>query len=109
VHTPVIEKIEIVRHGSARRAKLYYLRKLTGKATKIKERRGADGEIINEPAYEAPIATAKVSVPEVGQAPTVEEVVAEVAEASLANPEVISEDVTAVATDEAKADAPTKG
>jgi large subunit ribosomal protein L19 len=109
VHTPVIEKIEIVRHGSARRAKLYYLRKLTGKATKIKERRGADGEIINEPAYEAPIASAKVSVPEVGQAPTVEEVVAEVAEASLANPEVISEDVTAVATDEAKADAPTKG
>jgi len=109
VHTPVIEKIEIVRHGSARRAKLYYLRKLTGKATKIKERRGADGEIINEPAYEAPIVTAKVSVPEVGQAPTVEEVVAEVAEASLANPEVISEDVTAVATDEAKADAPTKG
>ena len=57
----------------------------------------------------SPIATAKVSVPEVGQAPTVEEVVAEVAEASLANPEVISEDVTAVATDEAKADAPTKG
>ena len=109
VHTPVIEKIEIVRHGSARRAKLYYLRKLTGKATKIKERRGADGEIINEPAYEALIATAKVSVPEVGQAPTVEEVVAEIAEASLANPEVISEDVTAVATDEAKADAPTKG
>ena len=37
VHTPVIERIEIVRHGSARRAKLYYLRKLTGKATKIKE------------------------------------------------------------------------
>ncbi|HAU02098.1 MAG TPA: 50S ribosomal protein L19, partial [Porticoccaceae bacterium] len=35
VHTPVIERIEIVRHGSARRAKLYYLRKLTGKATKI--------------------------------------------------------------------------
>ena len=43
VHTPVIERIEIVRHGSARRAKLYYLRNLTGKATKIKERRGADG------------------------------------------------------------------
>ena len=43
VHTPVIERIEIVRHGSSRRAKLYYLRKLTGKATKIKERRGADG------------------------------------------------------------------
>jgi large subunit ribosomal protein L19 len=68
VHTPVIEKIEIVRHGSARRAKLYYLRKLTGKATKIKERRGADGEIINEPAYVPPVVSKKVSVPEVGEA-----------------------------------------
>ena len=36
VHTPVIERIEIIRHGSARRAKLYYLRNLRGKATKIK-------------------------------------------------------------------------
>jgi large subunit ribosomal protein L19 len=68
VHTPVIEKIEIVRHGSARRAKLYYLRKLTGKATKIKERRGADGELIVEPAYIPPVETKKVSVPEVGEA-----------------------------------------
>jgi ribosomal protein L19 len=68
VHTPVIERIEIVRHGSARRAKLYYLRKLTGKATKIKERRGADGELIVEPAYVPPVVTKKVSVPEVGEA-----------------------------------------
>ena len=68
VHTPVIERIEIIRHGSARRAKLYYLRKLTGKATKIKERRGADGELIVEPAYVPPVVTKKVSVPEVGEA-----------------------------------------
>ena len=68
VHTPVIERIEIVRHGSARRAKLYYLRKLSGKATKIKERRGADGELIVEPAYIPPVETKKVSVPEVGEA-----------------------------------------
>jgi ribosomal protein L19 len=68
VHTPVIERIEIVRHGSARRAKLYYLRKLSGKATKIKERRGADGELIVEPAYVPPVVTKKVSVPEVGEA-----------------------------------------
>ena len=46
VHTPVIEKIEVVRRGDVRRAKLYYLRDLRGKASKIKERRGADGEII---------------------------------------------------------------
>lgn len=68
VHTPVIERIEIVRHGSARRAKLYYLRKLTGKATKIKERRGADGELIVEPVYVPPVVSKKVSVPEVGEA-----------------------------------------
>ena len=46
VHTPVIEKYELIRHGDVRRAKLYYLRDLRGKASKIKERRGADGEII---------------------------------------------------------------
>jgi large subunit ribosomal protein L19 len=80
VHTPVIEKIEIVRHGSARRAKLYYLRKLTGKATKIKERRGADGEIINEPAYVPPVVSKKVSVPEVGEAAAVVVAAASVAE-----------------------------
>jgi large subunit ribosomal protein L19 len=39
VHTPVIEKIELVTHGDVRRAKLYYLRDLRGKAAKIKERR----------------------------------------------------------------------
>jgi ribosomal protein L19 len=80
VHTPVIEKIEIVRHGSARRAKIYYLRKLTGKATKIKERRGADGEIINEPAYVPPVVSKKVSVPEVGEAAAVVVAAASVAE-----------------------------
>jgi large subunit ribosomal protein L19 len=39
VHTPVIEKIEIVTRGDVRRAKLYYLRDLRGKAAKIKEKR----------------------------------------------------------------------
>jgi len=38
VHTPVIEKIEVVTRGAVRRAKLYYLRDLRGKAAKIKER-----------------------------------------------------------------------
>lgn len=37
VHSPRIDKIEIVRHGKVRRAKLYYLRNLSGKAAKIKE------------------------------------------------------------------------
>jgi large subunit ribosomal protein L19 len=39
VHTPVIEKIELVTRGDVRRAKLYYLRDLRGKAAKIKEKR----------------------------------------------------------------------
>ena len=39
VHTPTIEKIEVVTRGDVRRAKLYYLRDLRGKAAKIKERR----------------------------------------------------------------------
>lgn len=39
VHTPSIDKIEVVTRGDVRRAKLYYLRNLRGKAAKIKERR----------------------------------------------------------------------
>ena len=38
VNSPNIDKIEIVRKGKVRRAKLYYLRGLTGKAAKVKER-----------------------------------------------------------------------
>ena len=38
VHSPKIEKIEVVRRGDVRRAKLYYLRKKVGKAAKIKEK-----------------------------------------------------------------------
>jgi large subunit ribosomal protein L19 len=41
LHTPVIDKIEVVIRGDVRRAKLYYLRNLRGKAAKIKERRDA--------------------------------------------------------------------
>ncbi len=41
VHSPVIQKIEVTRQGNVRRAKLYYLRDLRGKAAKIKEKRTA--------------------------------------------------------------------
>ncbi|HWL23682.1 MAG TPA: 50S ribosomal protein L19 [Ureibacillus sp.] len=37
VHTPKIEKLEVIRRGKVRRAKLYYLRNLRGKAARIKE------------------------------------------------------------------------
>ena len=39
LHSPIIEKIEVERRGDVRRAKLYYLRGLKGKAAKIKEKR----------------------------------------------------------------------
>lgn len=41
VHTPKIAKLEIVRRGKVRRAKLYYLRELRGKAARIKENTNA--------------------------------------------------------------------
>lgn len=39
IHCPNVDKIEIVRRGKVRKAKLYYLRELSGKAARIKERR----------------------------------------------------------------------
>lgn len=39
VHSPRVAKLEVTRHGKVRRAKLYYLRELRGKAARIKERR----------------------------------------------------------------------
>lgn len=38
VHSPSIDKIEVVRHGKVRRAKLYYLRDRVGKSAKVKEK-----------------------------------------------------------------------
>jgi len=71
VHTPVIEKIELIKKGDVRRAKLYYLRDLRGKASKIREKRdGIEGYgdgITSTPdapetqdAVEAPVAEAVV-------------------------------------------------
>ena len=39
LHSPALDKIEVVNRGRVRRAKIYYLRKLRGKAARIKERR----------------------------------------------------------------------
>jgi hypothetical protein len=70
VHTPVIEKIELVKKGDVRRAKLYYLRDLRGKAAKIREKRdGIEGYgdgILSTPVaavVETPVAEAVVEAP----------------------------------------------
>ncbi len=39
MHSPIIDRVEIVTHGRVRRAKIYYLRKLRGKAARLRERR----------------------------------------------------------------------
>ena len=46
VNSPKIAKLEVVRHGQVRRAKLYYLRKRTGKATKLTERREKAAKVV---------------------------------------------------------------
>jgi hypothetical protein len=103
VHTPVIEKIELVKKGDVRRAKLYYLRDLRGKAAKIREKRdGIEGygdgilstpekEVVIEAPVSEVVAEAVVEAPvvEVSE-PTATEVVAEVP-AEAATAEVVSE------------------
>ena len=95
VHTPVIEKIELVKKGEVRRAKLYYLRDLRGKAAKIREKRdGVEGYgdgILSTPEPIAPVVAEAVIVEEVVEAAVVEAPVVEaVVEAPVAE-EVVEE------------------
>jgi ribosomal protein L19 len=81
VHTPVIEKIELVKKGEVRRAKLYYLRDLRGKAAKIREKRdGIEGYgdgILSTPEPVVVAVAAAAVVEEVVEAPAVVEAVVE--------------------------------
>ena len=98
VHTPVIEKIELLKKGDVRRAKLYYLRDLRGKAAKIKEKRdGIEG--YGDGITSTPDLTPEVvaEVEAVVEAPVVEEAVAEVVETPAAEAAVETE-----TTEEAK-------
>ena len=93
VHTPVIEKIELVKKGDVRRAKLYYLRDLRGKAAKIREKRdGIEGygdgilstpvaDVVEEVVAEAPaeVVAEAPAIEAVVEAPAAEAVVEEVA------------------------------
>lgn len=93
VHSPLVEKVELVRVGKARRAKLYYLRDRVGKAAKTKEKIGA--RIENN---EITIKEELVEEPEVvEEAPAVEEVKEEVVETTTVEPvkeEVAKEETT---------------
>ena len=82
VHSPMVEKVELVRVGKARRAKLYYLRDRVGKSAKTKEDIGARIEnkeiVVKEEIVEVPVeeVVAPEEAPAVEtEAPVVEEVV----------------------------------
>jgi ribosomal protein L19 len=97
VHTPVIEKIELVKKGDIRRAKLYYLRDLRGKAAKIREKRdGIEGYgdgILSTPVAEVPVIEEAVVEAPVVEAPVVEEVVVTEPVAEAVVEEVVAEAV----------------
>jgi len=99
VHTPVIEKIELVKKGDVRRAKLYYLRDLRGKAAKIREKRdGVEGYgdgILSTPVAEVPVV---VEAPVVEEAVVVSEPVAVVEEA------VVTEQIAEVTSEAGTSD-----
>ena len=94
LHSPILEKIELISRGNVSRAKLYYLRDLTGKAAKIKERRG---DLSDAMGYDEEIEV-EVEVAEVAETTEAAEVVeateaAEVVEATEAvEAEVVSEE-----------------
>ena len=95
IHSPLVEKVEVVRVGKARRAKLYYLRDRVGKAAKTKELVGArieDKEIVvkEDLAEEAPAEEVKEEVVETPAEAT--ETVEEVAKATTETTEAPAEE-----------------
>ena len=93
IHSPLVEKVEVVRVGKARRAKLYYLRERTGKASKTKELVGARIEnkeiVLKEDLTEEPVEEA-VETP-------AEEKVAEVVSKEIKPEEPVAEAATETA------------
>ena len=90
IHSPMVEKVEVVRVGKSRRAKLYYLRDRVGKSAKTKENLGArienkEIEVKEEVVEEVPVEAAPEEAPAVEtEAPVVEEVVDTVTEEPVA-------------------------
>ena len=121
VHSPLVEKVELVRVGKARRAKLFYLRDRVGKAAKTKEQVGArieDREItikedlVEEPAVEeAPVESAPEEAPAVETVDTtVQETVDTVTEEPVetVKEEPVKEEKAEEVKEEAKTEEPAK-
>ena len=73
IHGPSIAKLEVVRYGKVRRAKLYYLRELSGRHAKIAERRTRiPGAVVQAPPPGEPEVVEDVTVPETAPAASVE-------------------------------------
>ena len=91
LYSPRVEKVEIVRHGKVRRAKLYYLRARSGKAARIKERRVARGKKLVQAQTEPEPAPAPVPT-EPEPVPAQDELVQEEPEAVQAQGELAQEE-----------------
>lgn len=89
IHSPLVEKVELVRVGKARRARLFYLRDRIGKAAKTKEQVGArieDKEIVvKEDVIEEPVEVAETTEVEQPVAEQVVEPITEQVEAPVTN------------------------
>ena len=108
VHSPLLEKVEVVRVGKARRAKLYYLRDRIGKAAKTKEKIGARIETneitlkeeVEVVPGESEVAESAETTEDIVAAPVVEEEVKE--EKAEAKAEEVKEEKAETKTEEVK-------
>jgi len=109
VHSPIVEKVEVVRQGDVRRAKLYYLRGLRGKAAKIREFRGEREEAMGM-FDESSEVLDKVELAEVAPEAVAAEVaeVTEATEPAATEPEVVATTAVEPTTDTEPATAATE-
>lgn len=109
-YSPRVDKVEVVRHGEVRRAKLYYLRGLTGKAARLRERMGARPGAVAVPVAALSVEEAEEFEPELApvEEPEVEGTEAEVPVAEAASEGVVAPEAEATVVPVADADAEEK-
>ncbi|MBP3255784.1 MAG: 50S ribosomal protein L19 [Clostridia bacterium] len=113
IHSPMVEKIEVVRVGKARRAKLYYLRDRVGKSAKTKENLGArienkeitlKEELAEEPATEEVVETNEEVVENVEETPVATEEAVQTTIDEIAPEATVEEKAEEAATEEPTAE-----